>query len=58
MNNIGCNSMVDPLRRLIMKSPISAWKDKYNVKKIGRIYILAQNQILIKQYFNITTSSP
>ena len=33
MNNIGCNSMVDPLRRLIMKSPLCAWKDKYNVKK-------------------------
>ena len=25
--------MVDPLRRLIMKSPLCAWKDKYNVKK-------------------------
>ena len=33
MNNIGCNSMVDPLRRLIMKSPLCAWKDAYNVKK-------------------------
>jgi len=33
VNNIGCNSMVDPLRRLIMKSPLCAWKDKYNVKK-------------------------
>ncbi len=25
--------MVDPLRRLIMKSPLCAWKDTYNVKK-------------------------
>ena len=33
MNNIGCNSMVDPLRRLIMKSPLCAWKDTYSVKK-------------------------
>ena len=32
MKRIGCNSMVDPLRRVIMKGPITAWKDINNVK--------------------------
>lgn len=33
MNRVECNSMVDPLLRVIMKSPDNAWKDINNVKK-------------------------
>ena len=32
MKNIGCTSMVDPLERVIMKSPITAWKDINKIK--------------------------
>ncbi|MDG2265746.1 MAG: arginine deiminase family protein [Candidatus Marinimicrobia bacterium] len=33
MNKIKCNSMVDPLRRVIMKNPETAWKSTNNIKK-------------------------
>jgi len=32
MKRIGCNSMVDPLRRVIMKGPNTAWQDINKVK--------------------------
>ena len=56
MNNIGCNSMVDPLRRLIMKSPLYAWKDTYNVKKYWKdLYFSAEPNFdkAVLQYNNL-----
>ena len=56
MNNIGCNSMVDPLRRLIMKSPLYAWKDTYNVKKYWKdLYFSAEPNFdkAVFQYNNL-----
>ena len=56
MNNIGCNSMVDPLRRLIMKSPLYAWKDTYNVKKYWKdLYYSAEPNFdkAVLQYNNL-----
>ena len=56
MNNIGCNSMVDPLRRLIMKSPLCAWKDTYNVKKSWKdLYYSAEPNFdkAVLQYNNL-----
>ncbi len=56
MNNIGCNSMVDPLRRLIMKSPLCAWKDTYNVKKYWKdLYFSAEPNFdkAVLQYNNL-----
>ena len=56
MNNIGCNSMVDPLRRLIMKSPLCAWKDTYNVKKYWKdLYYSAEPNFdkAVLQYNNL-----
>jgi len=56
VNNIGCNSMVDPLRRLIMKSPLCAWKDAYNVKKNWKdLYFSAEPNFdkAVLQYNNL-----
>ena len=56
MKNIGCNSMVDPLRRLIMKSPLYAWKDTYNVKKYWKdLYFSAEPNFdkAVLQYNNL-----
>ena len=33
MNRVECNSMINPLLRVVMKSPDNAWKDISNVKK-------------------------
>ena len=48
--------MVDPLRRLIMKSPLYAWKDTYNVKKYWKdLYYSAEPNFdkAVLQYNNL-----
>ena len=48
--------MVDPLRRLIMKSPLYAWKDTYNVKKYWKdLYFSAEPNFdkAVLQYNNL-----
>ena len=48
--------MVDPLRRLIMKSPLCAWKDTYNVKKYWKdLYFSAEPNFdkAVLQYNNL-----
>ena len=48
--------MVDPLRRIIMKSPLCAWKDTYNVKKNWKdLYYIAEPNFdkAVLQYNNL-----